>query len=85
MTLTESLQNGVVPVAIDTVPVFHDIIEDGCNGFLVKDKNAMAKKVNELMNNNALRLRMGRNALVSAAEFTQAKVGEKWCAMLENL
>lgn len=85
LTLTESLQNGVVPVAIDTVPVFHDIIEDGYSGFLVKDKNEMAKKVNELMNNRVLRLRMGRNALVSSAEFTQAKVGEKWCAMLENL
>lgn len=85
LTLTESLQNGVVPIAIDTVPVFHDIIEDGYSGFLVKDKNEMAEKVNELMNNDALRLRMGRNALVSAAEFTQAKVGEKWCGMLEKL
>lgn len=85
LTLTESLQNGVVPIAIDTVPVFHDIIEDGCSGFLVKGVNEMAEKVKELMENDDLRLRMGRNALTSATAFTQAKMGEKWCNMLEQL
>lgn len=85
LTLTESLQNGVVPVAIDTVPVFHDIIEDGCNGFLVKDKNEMAKKVNELMNNNALRLRMGHQAIASSHRFLQDHVARMWWKLFEHL
>ena len=37
LTITESLQRGVVPIAFDTSTAFHEIIDDGVNGFLVKE------------------------------------------------
>lgn len=39
MTLNESLQFGCVPLVYDTCASFHEIINDGENGYLVTDKN----------------------------------------------
>lgn len=85
LTLTESLQNGVVPIVIDTTPVFHDIIIDGVNGFLVSDEKEMAEKLNLLMLDSPLLYRMARNALSSATKFSPDKIGIKWEQLLKKL
>lgn len=38
MTLLESQQMGVVPIAIDTYKSLHDIVQDNYNGVIVKMK-----------------------------------------------
>lgn len=80
LTLTESLQRGVVPVVMDTCSVFSDIITDGYNGFLTPG-NSLQSFINQIriLISDQLRLRaMQNNALNSAARFTLAKTMEKW-------
>ena len=36
MTLLESLQMGVVPIAMNTFPAIQDILNDGENGYVVE-------------------------------------------------
>lgn len=36
LTITESMQNGVVPIVLNTFKVFKDIIQDNIDGFLPK-------------------------------------------------
>lgn len=37
LTLTESMQTGVVPIAFDSYPALHDIITDGYDGCIIPD------------------------------------------------
>jgi len=80
LTLTESLQCGVVPVVMDTCPVYSDIITHCYNGYLSKGSNLklFSNYVLSLMS-DASRLRaMQQNALISANKFTLSKTMEKW-------
>lgn len=79
LTLTESLQRGVIPVVMDTCPVFSDIITDGYNGYLTKpDLKDFVTHVRRLMLDKSMLETMQRNALRSAERFTLAKTMEKW-------
>ena len=39
MTLTEALQNACIPLAYDSYSSVHDIIQNGQNGFLIKNND----------------------------------------------
>lgn len=80
LTLTESLQRGVVPVVMNTCSVYSDIITDGYNGFL-SPGNSLQSFINRIriLISDQRRLRaMQNNALNSATRFTLAKTMEKW-------
>lgn len=80
LTLTESLQRGVVPVVMNTCSVYSDIITDGYNGFL-SPGNSLQSFINKIriLISDQRRLRaMQNNALNSATRFTLAKTMEKW-------
>lgn len=80
LTLTESLQRCVVPVAFDTCAAFHDIITDGENGFLVREGaiGNFVKRTELLATNNALWQQMARNALASISRFRLGKIINQW-------
>lgn len=83
LTLTESFQRGVVPVAMDSSPVFHEIIEEGQNGFITKngDVNAFAKKMLLLISQPAQWKAMAWKALKSANRFSMKRYIEKWTTL----
>lgn len=87
LTLTESMQNGVVPIAFDSYPAVRNIITDGHDGFLVPTKNIKmyADKLEELMNNQTVREQMALNGLISSQRFTIDKVIDKWVDMINSL
>lgn len=85
LTLTESLQNGVVPVVMNTTSVFSDIISDGKTGFLTKDNHEFALRLEQLMTNDNLCKRMAGAALTGAIRFSPEKVGEQWEAILNEI
>lgn len=87
LTLTESQQCGVVPIAFDSYPAVRSIIEDDYNGFLVpsKDINSMADKLSLLMHNAEKRQSLARNALMSCQRFTIQTVMDMWADMLNKL
>lgn len=80
LTLTESLQRGVVPVAMNNAPVFREIIQNGYNGYLTKRDciGDLVKHILMLMSDERRLNAMQNNALVSANRFTLDKTMEKW-------
>lgn len=87
LTLTESAQMGVVPIAFDSYPAIRSIITDGHDGYLIPTKNLkmMANKLYELMHDKAKRERMALNGLQSCKRFTINTVMDQWKDMLNQL
>lgn len=84
LTLTESLQRGVVPVVMNTCSVYSDIITNGYNGYLTEGSD-LTDFVSHIMMliDDPRRLRaMQLNAIHSAHRFTLEKTMEKWKAIL---
>ncbi len=84
LTLTESLQRGVVPVVMNTCSVYSDIINNRLNGFLTQgsDMNSFVSHIRLLLNDPHLLRTMQLNALHSAKRFTLDKTMEKWEQLL---
>lgn len=85
LTLTESLQNGVVPVVMNTSRVFADIIEDGRTGFLAANEVEYRQRISQLITDDALCNGMAQAGLQSVQRFTPKEVGDKWEEMLKSI
>lgn len=85
LTITESLQNGVVPIVLNTSSVFSDIISDNINGFLPKTPVEMKERLKSLLINDNLRNNMAIAALESATRYTSNQVGDKWELLFKEL
>ena len=85
LTLTESLQNGVVPVVLNTSKVFKDIINHKSNGFLAESKGEFMDCVKLLMTNNDIRDKMAINGLNSTNKFSKRTVGDNWENLIKDL
>lgn len=80
LTITEGLQNGVVPVVMNSSPVYTDIIENNCNGFLTANNNiaSLAEYCKILMTDSRRLHRMQINAMVSSKKFDIKKTLNLW-------
>jgi len=85
LTLTESLQCGVVPIVLNTSSVFSDIITNDRNGFLVNDKDGFKNRLELLISNQFTYETMALNGLKSATRFTPNMVGDKWDNLFQEL
>ena len=56
------------------------LIRDGVNGFIVpkEDSVALAKKMDDLIGNDVLRRRIGKNARARCQEFSKEKISSHW-------
>ena len=86
LTLTEGLQRGVVPVVMDSCPVFSEIIQNGRNGYLTPDNNihAFVHKIECLISDPALLRKMQKEALISAERFSIESTMDKWEQILQR-
>lgn len=80
LTLTESLQMGVVPVVMNTCPVYSEIITHCSNGYLTRKSNLFDFENHiRLLMSDATRLRaMQYNALKSASRFVKDVIIDQW-------
>ena len=87
LTLTESLQYGVVPIARDSYLSLHDIISNGENGYLVDPNSTkvFAEKVIFLMENKAKRESLALKGMASVNSFAKENVILKWEQLTHNL
>lgn len=87
LTLTESMQMGVVPIAFNSYPAVNSIITDGYDGYLIptKDLKKMAEKLMRLMQNKETREQLALNGLQSCRRFTIDSVMDQWRDMLNKL
>lgn len=87
LTLTESMQTGVVPVAFDSYPALHDIITDRYDGCIIPDNDldAYAACMEELMRNREERERIACNGQKSCRRFEINNIVEQWVKLIESL
>lgn len=80
LTLTESLQRGVVPIVMDSSPVFKEIVTNEYCGFITPNNNItiFKSKLEELIQDNILWERMAKNALEQAKKFNIKETISKW-------
>lgn len=80
LTITESLQRGVVPVVMNSSPVFQDMIQDKVNGFLTpnNDIKTFKNRVELLMTDATVLRNMQLSALASAKAFNLKNTMIKW-------
>lgn len=87
LTLTESQQNGVVPLAFDSYQSLYDIITDNYNGCIITNNDIIeyANKMEWLITHPEERVRLALNGLESCKRFTVDKVIAQWVKVIENL
>lgn len=87
LVLVEAMSCGIPVVAFDCPYGPADIISDGKDGFLVEDKNvkAYSDRVCQLIENEQMRLEMGRSAAKSSLRYKAEKVMPQWNRLLGEL
>ena len=87
LVITEALQSAVVPLAYDTFASLHDIIEDGCNGFIVQDhdRQSYADRLQSLMADKDLRLQMVEHGMALIDKFSVENITQQWNQLFESL
>lgn len=87
MTLTESQQNGVVPIAFGSFGAVYDIIDDGENGYIIPpfDEKLYADKMLQLLSDDTLRIDMAKKAVESCKKISIESVGQKWQDLLNSI
>ena len=71
-------------VSFDCITGPSEIIENGENGFLIPcyDKDLMSYKINELINNDEMRLTFSKNALKNLDAFKKENITAQWINLI---
>ena len=87
LVLVEAMSCGLPVVAFNCPYGPADIIHDGSDGFLVDEKNvdAFADRVCQLMEDDYLRQRMGKAAILSAQRYKPESIMPLWIRLFKNL
>ncbi len=80
LSITEALQNGTVPVVMNSSPVYTDMIDHCYNGYLTPNNNiaSFARHLKSLMTDPRRLRALQENALESAKRFTINKTLDRW-------
>ena len=86
IVLIEAMSHGVSPVAFDDAEGAREIISSGRNGYLIKNRNfdAYVKKVNDLLDDDSLRKRLGKEARNDSKNYTSDIIKYKWFDIIEG-
>lgn len=87
LVLPEAMSCGLPVVAFDCPYGPADIINDGVDGFLIKNRDIheFAKKVCLLMDDISLRKKMGQAGIVSSQRYSAERIMPKWKELFEQL
>ena len=87
LTLIESMSLGVPCIAYDCPYGPSDIIRNGEDGFLTEYMNpdAMADKINYLIEHSEIRKQMGARARINVQRFNVDRIMGQWMTLFENL
>lgn len=87
LVLIEAMKCGLPVVAFDCPYGPRSIITDGVDGYLIpyNDDNAMVKKVHSLMEDVALRRRMGAKGIENSSKYNIDCVMEQWMQLFSEL
>ena len=87
LVLPEVMSCGIPVVAFDCPYGPREIITDGVDGFLIKDRNVevFAEKVCQLMCNEELRRKMGQAGVISSKRFSADIIMPQWKSLFDSL
>ena len=86
IVLIEAMSHGVPCIAYDSAEGAREIISSGENGYLIKNRNleAMVKKIEDLIQDEKERIKIGSQARDSVKKFTSDVVKEEWFTLIEE-
>lgn len=87
LVLLEAQSCGIPIISYDCDTGPRDIIRDGENGFLIKnrDQDLFVKRMLELSRDNQLRLNMQEKAIKNLEKFSPSKIFEKWYYLMDSI
>jgi len=87
LVLGEAMAYGVAPVAFACPCGPRDMITHGKNGILVENGNIeqLAEQICYLIENENIRIEMGRQAKIRAKDFTMEAISQQWKSLFEEL
>lgn len=80
LVINESKSMGCVPMAFLTYECLPELINDGKDGFILKegDVEGYARELALLMDNEDMRKRMAASAIKASAQYSQEAIMDKW-------
>lgn len=86
IVLIEAMSYGIPCVAFSSAEGANDLIEDGVNGYLIKerDKEEMAKRIIELIHDQEKRLELGKKGRETSLRFSTDVVKKDWLKILKK-
>jgi glycosyltransferase involved in cell wall biosynthesis len=87
MVLIEAMASGLPCIAYNCPSGPRAIIEDGKNGFLIKDGdvNSFFEKLEQLLIDESLRTSMGESAFESSKKYNTEIIMQQWKSLFESL
>lgn len=87
LVLPEAMSCGLPVVSFDCPYGPADIITDGVDGFLIRDRDVSmyAEKVCMLMEDRSLRKAMGKAGILSSQRFSVEKILPQWSSLFEQI
>jgi len=85
IVLIEAMNYGIPVIAFDDAEGAREIINNNKNGYLIKDrnKNEYIKKVNELINDLDLRIKLGKAGKIDSKKYDPNIVYKKWIEIIK--
>lgn len=86
LALTEAMEAGLPAIGLKNCTGVSDLIEDGKSGFLVDGTpEALAKKLDILMQSPELRIEMGNRGMEIVAKYKPDHIWEQWEHLLQDV
>ena len=87
LVIPEAMSCGLPVVAFDCPSGPANIITEGVDGYLIKDRdvNAFAEKVCYLIEHPDVRIEMGKNAIKHSARYAPERIMPKWISLFNEL
>ena len=86
LALGEAMSMGLPAVGYKSCSAVNELIQDGLNGFLCEEgPEDLAAKLDRLMGDRALRVRMGQAARESMKQYAPEAIWDAWEKLLEDI
>ena len=84
LAIVDGQAAGLPTIGFIDAPAVNELIIDGHNGFLADGVDDFAEKLAELMRNQELRIKFGRNAIEDVKQYSPQNVAKMWIELIDE-